>query len=659
MKTYNSITGYIAASLLLLLFTATGFSQKTLEKAQEMKANYDYAQAIVLYNDHFKTTPPKPDDARQLAECYMMMNDTRSSEEWLSKVVSSNSYNSEDLLNYANILKSQGKYKAAIAQYERYASLEPAQKEKAEEWISSCNKALEWIADPSYIDVENAAAFNSENSDFGLIPFGDGYILTSDRKIKGATYTADEIYGWTGNPYLKLYYQGGRSESKLSPVDKLNNNYHNGPETFNTADNIMYFTRTKMVKVTKKPLNSDPTSWYDHSKSADYTNRLEIYFARYDGSKWQDPEPFKYNNAEQYSIGHPALSSDGKILYFVSDMPGGYGGTDIYYSEKLSDGSWSTPKNAGNKINTEGKEVFPFVDKDGVLYFSSDGHEGMGGLDIFSSHGSEDQWNTPENLKYPVNSSKDDFSIYFTQTGQTGYFSSNRDGGKGEDDIYSFVPAPPTNLILVGITKARLEDNSIVTLNNVNIKMEDKTNNTEGTLYSDNEGTFSKKVDCGSAYNMTATKEGYFTSSKAVATSCKTRNDSLFVEFILDKIIINKPIVLDNIYYDYNKWNIRPDAATELEKLVKILKDNPMINIELGSHTDCRGTDEYNQKLSQHRAESAVTYIVSKGIDGKRITAKGYGESVLINRCKDGVNCSDEEHQMNRRTEFKVTSINK
>jgi outer membrane protein OmpA-like peptidoglycan-associated protein/tetratricopeptide (TPR) repeat protein len=657
MKTYNYIIS-LSVAFALFISIQTTWAQKQAQKARQMMSEYDYSQAINVYNDYLKTNPAEIDNARDLALCYMKVNDTKSSEEWLSKVVSYYNYTSADVLIYANILKSEGKYQDAILQYQKFASLEPAQQNNAEKWISSCKSAVDWIANPVFFDVANAPEFNTENSDFGLIPFEGGFLLTSDRRIKGITYSIDEIYGWTGNPYLKLYYSDNGKDIIFSPVKDLNNNYHNGPGVYDNKDKVLYFTRTKMVKIVKKPVNSDPTSWYDHSTSGDYTNRLEIFSAKYSEGKWQEPQAFGYNNPEEYSVGHPALAPDGNTLYFSSDMPGGYGNTDIYFCEKQEDGSWSQPKNAGSVINTDGKEVFPYVDKDGTMYFSSDGQAGMGGLDIFSATGSKDNWTIPVNLQYPFNSSKDDFSIIFTESGQNGYLSSNRYGGKGDDDIYSFSYAPPTSLTIAVTALERLEDGSLVKLPEVSYEaIQGSDIETTQKVFSEN-GLYISTADCNSKYLINGTKDGYFASAVNIETPiCKSRADTVFAEMIFDKIIVNKPIVLENIYYDFDKWNIRPDAAIELEKLVTILKNNPKISVELGSHTDCRGTFDYNENLSQKRAESAVAYIISRGIDATRITAKGYGEYVPVNNCVDGVNCTDEQYQMNRRTEFKVTRI--
>ena len=657
-KTLNIRQAFAIALFLFLSIAAV--AQTELQQAQAMKAKYDYSEAIKMYLSAFKTTSPVVYDMREITECYMMINDTKSAEEWLAKIVAVDGSTADDVLHYAGVLKTNGKYSEAIQQYKDYALLNSSGKDLATLEINSSKDALSWIADPSYITVTNAEAFNSENCDFGVIKFDEGYIFSSDRKLSDKVYKDDEIYGWTGRPYLKLYYISGVNSSNpastAEPISGLNTKYQNGAGVYDATDNTIYFTRTKMVRVSMRPVNSDPTSWFDNSKAGDYVNRWEIYSAKYKDGKWEDVTSFEYNNAENYSVGQPAVSTDGKLMYFVSDKEGGFGKTDIYYCIKMADGKWSDPVNAGSKINSAGREAFPFIDKDGKIYFSSDGLPGMGGLDIFSSEGSENNWSDPVNLKYPMNTSKDDFSVYFTETGTCGYLSSNRDGGKGEDDIYYFAPDPPKTLILAGITKERSND-SLNILSGVTIKMEDKENNISGTLTSNDQGRFYAKIDCNKAYDLYASKEGHFAASKTVQSECRTKNDTIFVELILDKFIINKPIVIKNIYYDFDKWNIRPDAATELDKLVNILTENPDINIELGSHTDARGSFTYNDVLSQNRAESAVSYIISKGIASDRITAQGYGERIPVNECVDGASCSEEQFQLNRRTEFKVTSI--
>lgn len=700
MKTQISHIRSIIAVIFIFAITYSAAGQNMLQKARSLKENLEYAKAIESYKAYFKSNLPDINNAREMAMCYLMLRDTKSAEEWFSKVISFDAYTAEDVCNYAGVLKSNGKYREAILQYEHYAYLVPAMKADADSMILSCKETLEWIADPAYFSVVNAEEFNSPYSDIGLIPFKGGYIFSSDRIGDGMRLADKQIDGCSGNAYYKLYFVKELSEVKnaddsadniittngISSLDQsnspialtdlyydygsgyslipdplmiseLNSTYHNALSTFDKSANTIYFTRTKMDMVQKRPVNNDPTSWYDRSSTGDKTDFLEIYSASYENGKWHDVKPFEFNKPNEYNVCHPAISPDGKVLYFVSDMPGGYGKTDIYYCIKQANGKWDAPRNAGPKINTPGEESFPFVDTDGTFYFSSDGHPGMGGLDIFSARGYNDNWDQPVNLKCPVNSPKDDFSVFFSETGKSGYFSSNRDGGNGEDDIYSFAPEPLKNLVLVVTTKERTEDGKINVLADVMVKIASNLNSLPEVISTGMEGKIISTLDCNIAYELLAAKDGYFAQSKTISTECKTRHDTLFADFILDKIVINKPIVLKNIYYDFDKWYIRPDAAKELDKLVDILKNNPLINIELGSHCDSRGTYAYNDELSQKRAESAVSYIVSKGIDASRISAKGYGKRFLVNNCTDGVSCSEADHQLNRRTEFKVTSI--
>ena len=661
MKTSIIKTSILPVLIIFCIASINGYGQTKLAKSKNLMASFEYTKALQSYKDYFVTAEPKIENARDMVECYVNTSDTKNAVVWQKKVVLFNEHTSNDVLVLAKLLMSQGDFDEAMVQFGEYAKKAPSEKTRGRNnLMAACLNSLEWMKNPEYIAVTNVSSINTENSEFGLMEFNNNYLLTSDRKMPGISYSKEDYAGWTGNPYYKLSVvestkDGGlKAPSKI--VDGLNNKYHNGPAYFDHNSDLVYFTRTVMKKVTKGPVNSDPTSFKasEVKSGSEYVNRLEIYSSEYGNGKWSDPAPFKYNNSENYSIGHPTLSPDGKILYFVSDMPGGYGGSDIYFCEQKADGSWSEPKNCGSTINSEGKEVFPCMDSDGTLYYSSDGLPGMGGLDLFSAKGSRRIWSDPINLKYPMNSPKDDFSISFTESGKVGYFASNRDGGKGLDDIYSFAPDPPSSIVLVGITKGKTGNESLELLSGVTVQL----NSSEGKnliLTSDNNGKFYSELSCSSNYEVNGLKDGYFSQSKEFGTTCKTKRDTVFVELDLDKIILNKSIVLENIYYDFDKWFIRPDASTEIDKLVKILVDNPKIKIELGSHTDSRGNNDYNQKLSQKRAESAVAYIISKGVSSDRITAKGYGESQLINDCKDGVNCDEELHQKNRRTEFKVT----
>ncbi|MDD2634087.1 MAG: OmpA family protein [Bacteroidales bacterium] len=651
---------------LLFIFTVNGVNAQSNAKAEEQMQKYEYFKAIETYQQRFEKHPATSKEIRNVTYCYMQVNDTKSAVKWMEKLVNTSDVKAEDIMIYADLLKSEGRYSDANIQYEKYKTLVPSESKIVDKKIQSSKKAISWTNEPEHFIVKNEEKFNSDKSDFGLIAFEEDFYITSDRTSESMPPINNNVYGWTGNPYLKLYEVKMKQSDveEINFIKEINDQFHNGPGVFAENNNKIYFTRTKTVKQTQKTTNPDPTSWFNDYESDIYTNRLEIYSAELIDGKWDKITPFENNNAELYSTGHPALSPDGKILYFVSDMPGGFGETDIYYSEKNSDGSWGAPQNAGDKINTDGKEVFPFVDRNGILYFSSDGHAGMGGLDLFKSTGNKNKWSKPENLKYPLNSPKDDFSIYVLETDSIGYFSSNRYGGLGSDDIYSFIYSPPpppvpTELILVVNTYERMDDETIVALADVDVHYHINEEINSISIEESSPGLYMTTVDCDAKYVVNGIKEGYFTQAYDFETVCETMNDTVYAQLILEKIVINKAIVIENIYYDFDKWDIRPDAAIELDKIVDLLVENPSIIIELGSHTDSRGSDSYNKSLSQKRAESAVQYIIEHDIDKNRITAKGYGETALVNKCSNGVKCSDEEHQMNRRTEFKVTGFSK
>jgi outer membrane protein OmpA-like peptidoglycan-associated protein len=364
--------------------------------------------------------------------------------------------------------------------------------------------------------------------------------------------------------------------------------------------------------------------------------------------KWKNVTEFPFNS-DDYSVGHPSLSSDGKVMYFVSDMPGGYGGTDIYRTF-LIDGKWSTPENLGEVINTPGNEMFPFIYEDGSLYFSSNAHNSMGGLDVFITYYTGSEWATPENLNYPINSPGDDFAFSINTKTAKGFVSSSR---SGNDAIYKFKKNDPT-FTLFGIAKKKDTEERV---EGVTVQIINEETGTVIEEVSDAEGKFDLKLEMDADYLLICTKEGCFARTDKLSTKGLKFSEDFYADFLVEEIEIGKPIVLENIYYDFDKYVIREDAANELEKLVQLLKDNPTLEIELSSHTDVRGSERYNRILSDKRAKSAVDYLINRGIDKDRLTWKGYGKSRLINHCDGTVKCSDEEHQLNRRTEFTVLKV--
>jgi len=330
-------------------------------------------------------------------------------------------------------------------------------------------------------------------------------------------------------------------------------------------------------------------------------------------------------------------------------MPGGFGGTDIYVCE-FENGEWSKPKNLGEAVNTPGDEMFPYAHSDGTLYFSSNAHNSIGGLDVFLTYNYKGRWMAPENLNSPLNSEKDDFSFVLSKDNQTGFVSSSR---SDKDGVYSFKKNAPT-FLLFGRTK---KIDSFEPVEGINVEITRASDGEVITMTSNKEGKFEYELSVDEEYYLLCTKLGCFSRTDKISTKGKKYSENFYADFLVEEIVLYKPIVLENIYYDFDKWEIRPDAAIELDKLVKILEDNPTIYIEMGSHTDARGKDMYNQILSDKRAQATVRYLIYKGIDSTRLTWKGYGETVPINECINWVECEDDKHQENRRTEFKVTKL--
>ncbi len=471
------------------------------------------------------------------------------------------------------------------------------------------------------------------------------------------------------------------------------------------------------------------------------TVNLQIFTATLADNQWGNIQAFQYNS-DDYSVGHPALSPDGNTLYFVSDMPGGKGGTDLYKCSKQGSG-WGKPENLGGIINTEGDEMFPFMSNDGTLYFSSEGLPGLGGLDVFSTKARGNGWAEPKNLFFPINTNGDDFAFIIDPSNTYGYFSSNRAGGKGDDDIYSFnvmeqkpvvvtppppppptvktpppppppppvktpapvvvqpppppvvkAPAPPPppppvveapKPIYCTVMGYVYEKESKRPVSGATMSLIDKRTSRGQTLTSANNGYYSFEIEPGKSYSLTISKQFYLTEVISVSTvgrDCSvTGQGAIERDFNISKIpdvdpntgTLKKPITiisggesshpnlplpeLRHIYYDYDSHVIRPDAQVELDKVVSFMLSNPNLIIELNSHTDSRGSDSYNQELSQKRAQAAIDYMVARGVSRQNISGSGYGESRLVNRCANGVKCSDAEHEQNRRTEFVITGF--
>ncbi|MGV3505302.1 MAG: OmpA family protein [Adhaeribacter sp.] len=660
--------GLARTAVVLGLLLALGLparAQKSLKTGDQHFRNYEYALALEAYKKAAANQAPAPELARKIADCYRLMNNTREAEAWYDRVAASPAADAATLLHHANAARSNGNYLKAKQLYLDYAERVPAEESKAQALIATCENAQAWMARPESYQLTRLQALSSENADFSPVYYQEGIVFTSDRPA-AAKNGDKQVSGWTGSPYAKLYYSKGQDSTWEAPQllpEPLNNHLQSGSAIFSPNQQTIYFTRINKIKVKNKKLNNDPFSWVKFSSDNDYVNRLELFIAEKNGETWAEPKPFPYNKVGEYSVGHPALSPDGNLLYFVSDMPGGQGETDLYYSRRQADGSWSQPVNAGPQLNTAGREMFPAMDAKGKLYFSSTGHPGMGGLDVFAAEGAESTWKQVRNLKYPLNSPQDDFGMLFDKTGEAGLLSSNRESADGTDDIFAFkFVRIPCQLAGQTVEKLQVKPGvfKVQPVAHVRVRLYQVNSSDTSSLvtYSDAAGNFTFPILDGLTYTLKAFKTGYLARSAQITPDCQSTVDMVSMGMVLNRNTLNRPIIIENIYYDLDKYQIRPDAALELDKLVQTLKDNPGIKIELSSHTDSRQTHSYNQLLSQLRAEAAVTYIVSKGISPDRLIARGYGENRLLNRCADGVECTEEDHQLNRRTEFKLLKVN-
>lgn len=639
------------AACCILALSGSVNAQYILKAADQQFELFNYAKAIDLYEQAFRKKESLH-TAEHLAMAYAVINNYKQAESWYAIAAKMPGSKPENLLGYAKALQGNSKYREAKMQYKAYIETsKDIPKIQANVWLASCDSAIKWMKQPKQIEITNHKALNSQQSDWGSAEYNGATVFTSDRttfssrlpgqspflKFDGTRMPDQKIYGWTGNGYLKLYIQASSTDSlKLFPL-QTGASYHIGSASFTTDGNTMYFTMTKIPESLNRRNNKLSTvnvSIYSSVKDA--------------GGHWGAPVAFDYNAINEYSVGDPFISGDGTSLYFSSNKPGGKGGTDIYVCLKNDAGKWGSPINL-EQINTAGNERSPVIAAGSSLYFASDGHVGMGGLDVFRAlKNSTGTWQV-ENLGYPFNSPQDDFAFSLDEKTGMAHLSSNRSNGMGSDDIYLLDLKSVRAVELTGKVYDRINKQpvagALVTLT--------KINGGSSKVETDDQGEYKFSLSAKSAYTVSAEATSFRTDAVNLGTVYSDKMQAV-QDLYLEPIELEKEIRLENIYYDFKKWNVRADAAIELDALVKVMKDNPTIWIEIDSHTDSRGHDGFNLRLSQRRAESAVEYIISKGIDKNRIEAKGYGETRLINSCANGIICSEAEHQLNRRTEFKI-----
>lgn len=643
-------------TLICVVLFGTSFAQEQptrIDRALALYDRYEYANAIpLLLTIVEKDNGKNIEYMEKLAMSYAKVKDFAQAEQWFSKIVNHSDHKPEHVFFYGQALKSVGKYELAKEQFNKYSKTSSPTLNYVNE-IKGIDSALVWKNTENRFQVENVKNINSNLSDFSPFLLRDSVFFISERENEGDKNT----YGWTGRPFLKVYKSSVNADFSLNgpelSASSINSfGTHIGPIASPDNGKTIYVSITYPGKsVTVEKVNG--TKYV--------TQRLGLFIYTLNDGIYSEPVPFPYNDLEKYSLSHPAFSLDGQTLYFASDMPGGFGGSDIWYSEKQADGTWGNPVNAGSLINSSGDELFPTINADGHLYYSSDGLPGLGGLDIFQAVGSKKSWTQVQNMGFVINSSADDFSYILINENddfKKGFISSNRFGGVGEDDIYSFTYQKPAKPIFVAVKGTVFHEQTKLPLE-AQVKIAEAGGLNPRMVETKEDGKFFFDLELNKEYEILGEKLKFDSNKTGVNTLNITSSDTLTADLYLNPtMVVGRTFVLENLYYDFDKHHIRPDAALILDDLIKILNEYPSMKIELSSHTDSRGSDSYNQALSQRRAQAAVEYLIKHGISRSRLVAKGYGETRLLNECSNGVSCSEEAHQLNRRTEFTILELN-
>ncbi|KIX22431.1 cell envelope biogenesis protein OmpA [Flavobacterium sp. 316] len=609
----------------LLAITMSFAQNKTTQKADKLFESYQYVNAIEEYLTIANKEEPNQYVFKQLGDSYYNLNNYEAAAKWYAKAVETKKVDAETYYYYAQTLKSQGKYKEANAQMDVFAYM-----------IPNDIRAIEHKKNPNYIpslanksklfDVLDTAISSKEANDFGAYLTNDNTLyFVSTRNSSGKT---DK---WNNQPYLDIFKIIRNSDGTLSestPVNELNTPYHDGPVTISADGKTMFFAR-----------DGHSTGNFVKNKNTNVkVGQQGLYKAILIDGKWSQVEPLPFNSTA-YSVSSPSLSKDGKTLYFASNMVGGLGESDIWKVEVQENG-FGTPINLGTSVNTPEKENFPFITDDNELYFASSGKQGFGGLDVFKIDLNKSE--EAINLGKPVNTEKDDFSFSVNKKLNIGYFSSNRNGF---DAIYSATPVcKAQTIVLITDSKTGYK------LSNANVAILDSKGNIITTQKSDSQGKVIYDVECDLNYTIKATLEHYEIADASLKNTVSGINN-VNIEMVPEEVIITETeVLLNDVYFDFNKSNITDRGATELDKLVRVMLKNPTMVIQVKSHTDSKGNKNYNLKLSERRAQSTVQYIISKGINKDRISGKGYGSTMPKINCDS--NCTDEQHAQNRRSEF-------
>ncbi|MGB5818000.1 MAG: OmpA family protein [Saonia sp.] len=630
---------------------------KLIQKADDYFRKMWYAEAAELYEEALQNDKNNYsfEIIQKVGDAHYFNTDMEKAQYWYTILYEkyAEDMSADNIFKYAHSLKGTSKYARAKRLMRLYhKKLEKKTITAGDRTMTTNEIALDNILnDKERFEIKNLD-INTKDSDFSPMFYNEDELVYASSK--DSSFFNTRRYKWNDQPYLDLYVakineasQDIKNAIKFSK--KINTKYHEAAVTFSPDNTTMYFTRNNYGKKLKRDKNG--------------INHLKIYMSNKVDGQWLEAWEVSFNS-DTYSTGHPALSADGKQLYFVSDMPGSIGATDIFVVDVLKDGSFSEPRNLGPEINTEQKEMFPFIN-DKKLYFSSNGHVGLGGLDVYEVALDENGFGKVKNVGKPINSNKDDFSYIVDEETQKGYFASNRKGGKGDDDIYSFkrliVEEAGENLNAIAgvvtelVTGNVMPEALVLLLDENNIKLKEIVTGEDGSfVFEDLEGT--------SKYTIRTLKGEFFDDAQTVVTK---NNETVTVDVSMKKlkelIVIEdsiKKLKTDMIFFDFDRFHIRNDAAEELDKLVAVMNEYSEMVIKIASHTDSRGSTIYNKYLSDKRAKSSRDYLISKGIAADRIeSAIGYGEEKLLNECNGSIKCSTEKHRLNRRSEFIIVSM--
>ena len=608
-----------------------------------------YIDAIKTYERVAEKGYKSVEVFQKLGNSYYFNAELEKAGKWYAELFAMNRpVEPEYYYRYSQCLKSMGNYIKADAMMEQFNA-----KANNDQRAILFEKNKNYLEDIKFnsgrFNIDNATV-NSEYSDYGSALANNHLVFASAREVIGVT---KKTLQWTGQAFTNLFTAEIKADGTLGNpqrVEKgLNSKFNESTPVFTKDGKYVYFTRNNY--------NNGKRQGDDQKNTL-----LKLYKATKKGERWKDVTELPFNS-NQYSVAHPTLSPDEKVLYFSSDMPGSFGQSDLYKANINDDGSLDTPINLGKEINTPGRETFPYITKNNELFFATDGRPGLGGLDVFVSQLDNDgNVGQPINVGAPINGKTDDFAFIMDAESRKGFFTSNREGGKGNDDIYKFLEIKKL-ACEQSLSGAVVDSKTLDLLPNTEVLLLDSKFKELQKVISDDKATYKFNVVCGETYYVRANKKEYETSEQKLTISKVTGKTDLPIQ--LDKTVV--PVKKDDdialalgikmIYFDLDKSYIRPDAAIELEKILDVMNGNPSMTIDVRSHTDSRQTAAYNIALSGRRAKSTVAWLVKNGINPKRLTSKGYGESKLAIPCPDNVECTEEQHQLNRRSEFIITSM--